>query len=1512
MKIVETVLYNLVTLAVLTLISVSSVAVNDETTELEDKFKIVTADSAVQENANLRNKAASSAVTSPSRAKIIVRYKDKNKLSLVNQAARPDLKSKIVKQYKNIGDIQLVQATDGRSVEELLAAYRSDPNVLYAEVDQPLSIDLVPNDPQFNGLWGLNNTGQTGGTADADINTPEAWDFTTGDSGIVIASIDTGIDYNHPDLVDNLWVNPGEIPGNGLDDDGNGYVDDVYGINTIDGSGNPFDDNGHGTHTSGTMAATGNNADGVTGVAWNTKIVSCKFLDVNGNGFTSDAIECLDYLLDLKTRVVNPVNIVLSNNSWGGGGFSQVLHDAIAAHQAADILFVASAGNSNSNNDTQPSYPGSYDLPGIISVAATDHNDLKAFFSSYGRSSVDVGAPGVNILSTFPVGGCTLCTSANQYNPAGYGVISGTSMAAPHVAGLAALLKAQDTSRNIAQIKNLIISSGQAIPALTDITVSGKRIRAADIGGVGALTCFNQTVSRRTVPASNALTVIAGDIIPLQYVNLNCDQVIQDSIEVIIQPGGEKIALHDDGLSDDAVANDGIYSGAYTASEEGSISFPNGDVVTIEFANNYRPAQLVGYNYREISPNVGRTAASFDEFFITGPLPFPIHFRGDIAGFTKIIIGSNAYIGFHDGKFLDNTALPVVDSFRQPETFVMPFWDDFDTSLNYSESPQHGIYQEVQGTAPNREYVVEFRNFAHKRGVFPDVATFQVIFFENSSDVLFNYKDVFVGDPSADAGAEATVGIQSHPSLFQQFSYNQASLADGMSLLWELGIPPEADAGIDFTTVTNVETNVDGSGSTDSDSAIVDYKWIQISGQAVTLINSNAAIAHFTAPATPGVLEFLLTVKDEDGNVGTDRVVVDVQTVIDPSLTAHYTFDEGLGDIANDTGGSGQHGLLVNGPLWVSGKIGSYALDFDGSDQYVDLGGLDVSGSEITITAWFNSDNLYNCGFDLDCRILSKAVGTATQDHYFMVSTFNGDGAKLRFRLKTDGITDQLIGYDGPELQDNTWYHVAAVYDGTQMILYMNGIEVGSQPKTGVIDNNPSVNTLIGANAPGIRSWDGKVDDVRIYNRALTQQEVESMVAGIPSPPDTIAPSRSNGFPTGILPAGTTATIVSLNTNEPANCRFDTLPGTPFDSMPLPFNNVDDIYHETNFVGLIEGQSYTLYVKCQDLSFNANADDYEISFSIEAPDSTPPSVPSNVQTNILSATSVEVSWDAATDPETGIKNYIIYRDSINIGTPTSTTFTDIDLLPGTSYVYEISAVNNEDIESQKSSPVPVTTPSSNGDLIAHYSFDEGSGGYAYDSSGNGLDAITVNNPTWVEGWLGGALEFDGVDQWVGRAGINVSTAEITFSAWFNSADFDNCGFYQDCRILSQATGTAEQDHYFMVSTFNVFSGTVVRFRLKTDGVTDTLIANEGYLSENIWYHVAAVYDGTEMQLYLNGVLVGSMPKTGSVDSTDHQPFNIGANPIGFDNTRFWNGKIDDVRIYNRALSQSEIEALASQ
>jgi subtilisin family serine protease len=351
------------------------------------------------------------------------------------------------------------------SVEAAVAALEANPNVEYAEPNYLLYALETPTDPRFGDLWGLNNTGQlddggNAGTPDADIDAVEAWDVFTGSSSVVVAVIDTGVDYTHPDLAANAWSNPGEIAGNGIDDDSNGFIDDIHGWDFANGDNDPMDDNDHGTHCSGTIGGVANNGIGVAGVNWNVKIMGCKFLTSGGSGSTANAISCIEYATLMGVDVMS--------NSWGGGGYDAALEAAIQAAYAADIFFVAAAGNSGQDNDVTANYPSNYNVNNVIAVMATNNRDQRVvepgwWSSSYGATTVDIAAPGLYIWSTTP---------GNTYQN-----FSGTSMATPHVAGAMAMLRGRFPSISVDDGKALLMNLGNdAVPALSGLCITGGRL----------------------------------------------------------------------------------------------------------------------------------------------------------------------------------------------------------------------------------------------------------------------------------------------------------------------------------------------------------------------------------------------------------------------------------------------------------------------------------------------------------------------------------------------------------------------------------------------------------------------------------------------------------------------------------------------------------------------------------------------------------------------------------------------------------------------------------------------------------------------------------------------------------------------------------------------------------------------------------------------------------------------------------------------------------------------------
>jgi subtilisin family serine protease len=344
--------------------------------------------------------------------------------------------------------LEVVQLPADISVEQALAEYRASADVEFAEPDYILSVNAVPNDPRYadGSQWALNNTGQRGGVSDADMDAPEAWEFQSSATNIIVAVVDSGVRYTHEDLAANMWRNPGEVAGNGRDDDGNGYIDDVHGIDAARGSGAPFDENGHGTHVAGIIAAVGNNGRGGVGVAWGAQIMALKFLDATGNGYMSDAIDAIDYARRKGAKVVNA--------SFAGPEYSIAFREALLRARSAGVILVAAAGNETTNNDLVPGYPASYAIDNVVTVAATTRNDALGSFSNFGAQSVHLAAPGESIYSTYFLGD-------NSYVEMG-----GTSMAAPQVAGAVALVRAYYPQETYRQVLERIVKGVDVVPAL--------------------------------------------------------------------------------------------------------------------------------------------------------------------------------------------------------------------------------------------------------------------------------------------------------------------------------------------------------------------------------------------------------------------------------------------------------------------------------------------------------------------------------------------------------------------------------------------------------------------------------------------------------------------------------------------------------------------------------------------------------------------------------------------------------------------------------------------------------------------------------------------------------------------------------------------------------------------------------------------------------------------------------------------------------------------------------------
>jgi subtilisin family serine protease len=383
------------------------------------------------------------------------------------------------------------------TTSDMLETLRANPDVEFAEPNYLLNIASVPNEAWFPSLWGLFNNGQpingVSGVAGADIDVVEAWNVTTGSRAIVVGVVDTGIDYNHPDLAANIWSAPREFQvtiGGVVITCGAG----THGFNAITNTCNPFDDQSHGTHVAGTIGANGNNGVGIAGVNWTASMMGLKFLGASGSGSTANAIKAIEFAIQAKAVLGADADVRILSNSWGGGGYSQSLRNEIDAAHASDILFVAAAGNNAGNNDAVPHYPSSYPTANMISVAATTNRDQRATFSNWGAASVHIGAPGQAILSTVPNNG--------------YAYFNGTSMATPHVAGAAALVLAACPPMPTATLKAAILDSADPVAAMAGLTTTGGRLNVNSAVRSCTFAPSTLTVTNPTVVPGGTIQVV--------------------------------------------------------------------------------------------------------------------------------------------------------------------------------------------------------------------------------------------------------------------------------------------------------------------------------------------------------------------------------------------------------------------------------------------------------------------------------------------------------------------------------------------------------------------------------------------------------------------------------------------------------------------------------------------------------------------------------------------------------------------------------------------------------------------------------------------------------------------------------------------------------------------------------------------------------------------------------------------------------------------------------------------
>ena len=402
------------------------------------------------------------------RAELLVKFKSGTSAEAIDKIM-DQFHDRVEDRIESDPGLEAIDDLDDADVAATVAKYNTLPEVEYAEpnfeieqdaVDASSFVPVLPHDPRFNDQWALANSGQRGGKEGADISATRAWATTTGSDKVVVAVLDSGVDYTHEDLAPNMWTRPANLAP--YHDNELGTIDDTNGFNAIDNASDPMDENGHGTHCAGIIGAEGSNEIGISGVNWKVQIMPLKFMNAGGFGTTKDAIEAINYVIDRKKA---GVNVRIISASWGSTQKSRALEEVIRKAYESDILFVAASGNASTNNDRNPHFPSSYNVPNVISVAALDRNDQLAKFSNFGVKSVAIAAPGVDILSTW---------LGNEYEEK-----SGTSMATPVVAGVAALIVAEHPRISVDDLKKKVLASVDPLPGLKDKVTTGGRINAA-------------------------------------------------------------------------------------------------------------------------------------------------------------------------------------------------------------------------------------------------------------------------------------------------------------------------------------------------------------------------------------------------------------------------------------------------------------------------------------------------------------------------------------------------------------------------------------------------------------------------------------------------------------------------------------------------------------------------------------------------------------------------------------------------------------------------------------------------------------------------------------------------------------------------------------------------------------------------------------------------------------------------------------------------------------------------
>ena len=1339
----------------------------------------------------------------------------------------------IKREFKIVPGLSVVKLPAGLTVEKAVQKLSKASGILYAHPNyQVQAFSTFPNDPRFNELWGMHNTGQTGGTPGADIKAPEAWDIGTGSSDIVVAVIDTGVDYTHPDLAANMWHNPGEIPGNGIDDDHNGFVDDVYGYDFVNNDGDPMDDHYHGTHCAGTIGGIGNNGIGVAGMCWNVKIMALKFLNSGGSGTTEDAIRAVEYSVLMGAN--------LSSNSWGGGGYDQGLKDAIDAAGAAGMLFVAAAGNSGSDNDISPHYPSSYDSPSIVAVMATDKYDAKSSFSCYGLTSVDIGAPGSDILSCQPGGG--------------YQLLSGTSMATPHVAGACALLWSLNPGLSNTEVKNILLRTVD--PTLSGMCVSGGRLNLYKAVCETSVPWLNVEPNSGTIGAGGSInldvTFDAMDLAPGVY-----------GAEIVINSNDPCNPVKTVPVTMTVSADDLAVTPATGLESVGSKGGP------------FVPANIIYHLTNQGAAPLNWTTLGHQNWLTVTPSQGSIEPNSSVDVNVCINAGAsqldpNVYSQVLTFQNLDSGSIKTRSislTVNPPDLFTESFdaGGDFKgISLTLRPNGSVACYEACRDDAkefptdPNGGTYLPLGDDDYAQVVLTGGK--QVLFYNQSYDRFYVGSNGYITFGTADTGFSGS--LEDHfalprisgyftdltPANSQSISYKQ--LEDSVAVTFsDVPIYGNKNAKISF----QIELFF-GDGS-------IRITWLQLAAVAGVAGLSEGyglpeelfkqsdfraypicwPMGDYNKDYTVDLFDLAFFVShwlDEncDYPLWCDRTDLDYSGFVDgvdfsafalnwgiikstmPPPISHWKFDERQGTVAYDSVGDNDGNIY--GATWTIGQIDA-ALNFDGVNDYVNVtnnSSQQIATNQITLGAWIKlTADVGNTQGRIICKETAGNWGISWGFELFGNGYSGSTGNQLAFHDSSG--TAGYICLSQTHLAIGQWYHVAVTDNAGQIRIYINGLLDKSSNSGYGIPTLISAPINIGTSNPASTFYfNGMIDDVRFYDVALSAEEILQL------------------YQSGLSKKATNPNPADGQTFVDPNAVLNWLPGK--DAL------THDVYFGTSFSEVNDADIHdaNVYMGNQDVNY----------------------------------------WDVRNHDSNGLE-------------------------PNTAFYWRIDEVDaGSTIKGDVWSFRTIVT-GFDPNFIAWWKFDEVAGTTAYDSAGNHTGQL-VNGPVWTTGQIDGGLSFDGVNDYVNV----LDDASLRFT---QNSSFTICAWVEptplsDGEIVCKMRKSAQ----YNVFGYEVqYDGTNKRFTISAESSRSCYVsystANNSVQPGN-WYHVAAVYDNKAMKIYLNGQLGGSGTFTCNAGNTSpDKDMAIGARSYDSAMNSYFNGTMDDIRIYNLALSAEEIEQL---